>query len=92
MSELVAGQDLNWKQEEKDEQEKLCLQISVAKVEQQKPNLPLCWTIWLAVYSLFDFLYLLFFLFFLGQTPLSFQKGLSAGSLEAGILVGSLIW
>lgn len=39
MSELVAEQDLNWKQEEKDEQEKLCLQKSVAKVEQQKPNL-----------------------------------------------------
>lgn len=39
MSELVVGQDLNWKQEEKDEQEKLCLQVSVAKVEQQKPNL-----------------------------------------------------
>lgn len=39
MSELAAEQDLNWKQEEKDEQEKLCLQKSVAKVEQQKPNL-----------------------------------------------------
>lgn len=39
MSELAAKQDLNWKQEEKDEQEKLCLQKSVAKVEQLKPNL-----------------------------------------------------
>lgn len=39
MSELAAEQDLNWKQEEKDEQEKLCLQKSVAQVEQQKPNL-----------------------------------------------------
>ena len=39
MSDLAAEQDLNWRQEEKDEQEKLCLQKSVAKVEQQKPNL-----------------------------------------------------
>lgn len=39
MFELAAEQDLNWKQEEKDEQKQLCLQKSVAKVEQERPNL-----------------------------------------------------
>lgn len=39
MFEPAAEQDLNWKQEEKDEQKQLCLQKSVAKVEQERPNL-----------------------------------------------------
>lgn len=92
MFELAEEQDLNWKQEEKDEQKQLCLQKSVAKVEQEKPNLPLCWSFWLTVYSPLDSLYLLFFLLFLAQTLPSFQKGLSAVGLEAGILVGCLTW
>lgn len=37
--ELAAEQDLHWKQEGEDEQKQLCLQKSVAKVEQEKPNL-----------------------------------------------------
>lgn len=39
MFELAAEQDLHWKQEGEDEQKQLCLQKSVAKVEQEKPNL-----------------------------------------------------